>query len=414
MTDANERKLLSMLNSKNTFNVSKENLIRVITLFMLLLAGINVKNMNFYFLLFAVAAFLVINQRYVFDFNFLILMQLSLAWIIFSPEKDAGITSIIKPMLYPMAYLVGRSFFASKNKNTSLEGKESWLKASVFIVALGPYIHYMLNFVTNIDYESRNTIDFWTGTELSATGQAAMAFCMMAVSISLLFIRTKMYVKVFSGAAIISILLYNLVLSGRTMFLIVGVSVVVCLLYTGRQTKDFSKKIRITITVLAVIFLLLFLINQNVFGLRELLEDSNLYNRFTVGDKGKYDDNRFGRKIQHLQNFESAIFGGSKTRASGVGYAHDLYLDTLDEAGIFALFAVIEFTISMIAGAIKLIKNKTLQLPTRTIVLVLYVAGITTFAMEPILQGMPWFFVLFCFIHGMVVQVDKSSKIENI
>lgn len=405
-----ERDFYSMLNQRKTLAVSKETLVRTITLFFLLLAGINVKNMNFYFMLFAVVAFLVINQRYVFDFNFLILMQLSLAWIIFSPEKDAGITSIIKPMLYPMAYLVGRSFFASKNRNTSLEGKESWLKASVFIIALGPYIHYMLNFVTNIDYESRNTIDFWTGTELSATGQAVLAFCMMAVSISLLFIRTKMFVKVFSSAAIISILLYNLVLSGRTMFLIVGVSVVACLWYTGKETNDFSKKIKVTITVIVVILLVLFLINHNVFGLRDLLENSNLYNRFTVGDKGQYEDNRLGRKIQHLQNFESAIFGGSKTRASGVGYAHDLYLDALDEAGIFALFAVIEFTISMIAGAIKLIKNKTLQISTRTIVLVLYVAGITTFAIEPILQGMPWFFVLFCFIHGMVVQVDKSSR----
>lgn len=405
-----ERDFYSMLNQRKTLAVSKETLVRTITLFFLLLAGINVKNMNFYFMLFAVAAFLVINQRYVFDFNFLILMQLSLAWIIFSPEKDAGITSIMKPMLYPMAYLVGRSFFASKNKNTSLEGKESWLKASVFVVALGPYIHYMLNFVTNIDYKSRNTIDFWTGTELSATGQAALAFCMMAVAISLLFVHTKTITKIASVAIIISILLYNLVLSGRTMFVIAAISIVVCLWYTGRETKDFSKKIRITIMVVAVILLLLFLINQNVFGLRELLEDSNLYNRFTVGDKGKYDDNRFGRKIQHLQNFESAIFGGSKTRTSGVGYAHDLYLDTLDEAGIFALIAVIEFTISMIAGAIKLIRNKTLQLPTRTIVLVLYVAGITTFAIEPILQGMPWFFILFCFIHGMVVQVDKSSR----
>ena len=113
-----ERDFYSMLNQRKTLAVSKETLVRTITLFFLLLAGINVKNMNFYFMLFAVAAFLVINQRYVFDFNFLILMQLSLAWIIFSPEKDAGITSIIKPMLYPMAYLVGRSFFASKNRIT--------------------------------------------------------------------------------------------------------------------------------------------------------------------------------------------------------------------------------------------------------------------------------------------------------
>ncbi len=399
-----------MLNSRNTFNVSKENLIRTITLFMFLLAGINVKSMNFYFLLFAVAVFLVVNQRYVFDFNLLILLQLSLAWIIFSPDKDAGITSIIKPMLYPLAYFVGRSFFAAKGESIDQNTKETWLKVSVFVVAFGPYIHYMLNFFTNMDNESRNTIDFWSHSILSATSQATMAFPMMALAISWLFVPTKKVTKIASVTFMITILLYNLILSGRTMFVIMGMVMFVCLWYTSKETKNISKKMKIAFTVVIILLLIFLIISRNVFGLQDLLKQSNLYNRFTSGEMGVYEDTRMERKLIYLQNFETAIWGGQKIRLSGTGYAHDIFLDTYDEAGIFALLAVVEFVVSVIVGGISFIKNKSLELSSRVVVFSVYITMLTNFVTEPILQGMSWMFVLFCFIHGVVVQVDKSSK----
>ena len=123
-----------------------------------------------------------------------------------------------------------------------------------------------------------------------------------------------------------------------------------------------------------------------------------------------FSSGRIRVKFEHLKRFKLALLGGSKIKNSGVGYAHDLLLDTYDEAGVFAFLALICFMISSVRTLLKCLKDMQMQLSYRTAVLSLYVAFFVEFFVEPIIQGLPWLFMLFCCVCGIVTQVTFNNE----
>ena len=95
------------------------------------------------------------------------------------------------------------------------------------------------------------------------------------------------------------------------------------------------------------------------------------------------------------------------------GYAHDIFLDTYDESGIFALIAVFLYIVSSIIGLFKTIKNKNISFKLRQIVLCVYVISYMAFMIEPILQGAPWFFASFCIMDGALTVINNESANIN-
>lgn len=118
----------------------------------------------------------------------------------------------------------------------------------------------------------------------------------------------------------------------------------------------------------------------------------------------------------HLERFGMAMWGGCKIRLSGVGYAHDLFLDSYDEAGILALVMLILFIIRSAWVLLRMVTENRIAFSVRLMLLAMYASFYLEFAVEPILQGIPWFFVCFCFIHGMAEYLcyDVKSLPESV
>ena len=59
---------------------------------------------------------------------------------------------------------------------------------------------------------------------------------------------------------------------------------------------------------------------------------------------------------------------------------------------------------------IKFIRDESIDFNVRMTILAVYTACYLQFSVEPVVQGMPWLFMLFCVVHGMVERLYCYAK----
>ena len=385
------------------------NLLQKITLFLLILAGMDFFSQYRTIAFAACIMFLFLKMRFVFDTNVLWLLLLAISWVVFSPSMNS-VSAMIAPFVFPLAYCAGLNFLPTNDQPRA----EKNFRTAVIAVSTGPFAHFLLNFLFNLGKDvERNTYDFWTKDVLSATGQAPLALMMLAAVVIMLFTNARPRIKVWSVIILVAIFVYNLTLAGRTLFVMLMLIFAVSLLFLILKGERNSKKYKTLLIIVLIILMLTILYNSNAFGIKDSFESSNFYNRF-FGQWGKDldEDSRMEKKLNYLQDFGKSFWGGLHLRPL-YGYAHDILLDTYDEAGILALIAMLVFLISSVIRMFSCIANKMLKFETKQWILGIYVAILVQFMVEPVLQGIPWMFMLFCFIHGMVTGLDKRYKGET-
>lgn len=384
-------------------------------LLVLFLAGMNFRNQYYYFIVLGCVPVFLMQRKITIGKDFLPLLVISVSWLVFSPESRDLITSMIKPFMYPLAYLAGFNFLSYYNKSKPAI-KEKKLVTAITVLALGPFAHYLLNMVYNLDYAGRNTIDVWTNHVLSATNQAAMGCLIVGVAMGVLFSNKGTIKKLASLGILVLVMVYNLRLAGRTLFVIIAASFAVDYAYVFVKRKDKTVLRKITFWLLIFVVGLFILYNNDIFSFRELLGESNFFERFFGSDSTQFisTDSRLHSKLDYLRHFPKSILGGAKLRELEFGYAHDIVLDTYDEAGIFALLAMLLFLYNAFALLFRMLKAGVISDATKIILLSTYAAVFMQFMVEPILQGTPWLFAVFCFIHGMLAHVARSNTVEGL
>ena len=173
-------------------------------------------------------------------------------------------------------------------------------------------------------------------------------------------------------------------------------------------------KMRLIAIVLAVVLLVLFAYELNLFNVRTYIEQSPFYERFFTSTSVEEinSDSRLEKKLYYLENMDKFWFGGGNLRLE-VDYAHDIILDTYDEAGIFAFLAMIGYLVLSAFRLLRCITDKALPFELRNTILCVYVIVYLEFMVEPILLGMPWLFATFCLIDGYVGRILSHSRMKN-
>ena len=207
---------------------------------------------------------------------------------------------------------------------------------------------------------------------MAATGQAALACIPLALAIACIFCKNKWYIKMASIIAAVLILMYNLILSGRTLLILF--LTIIAIAFVHRMTMYKKGRLKVLIVFIVVILLLLTLYQSNAFGIKSYVEDSPLFDRFFSKNSTTDldEDGRLDKKIYYIEHFCDYIFGGGHLK-NETGYAHDLYLDTYGEAGIFAFIAVVAYILMTVWHLIQCIKDKSLPFAFRQVVWCLYV-----------------------------------------
>ncbi len=398
------------LNRQKVFTLAQ----KIILLFMFL-GAINFVGRYYYCVYIAFLLFMAFEKGKIRPSVSLFSLVLLSLFVLLFDDSWSGITDMIKPFTYPICFVMGYNLLNVQN-NVTVESKEKALGNIIFLVAFANFIHFALNMITNFGSLSRNTIDFWTKSILSATGQMALACLAIGVACAFLFSNSKPGHKVLSVIILTIILAYNLILAGRTLIVMIAGILAVSYIYYMIKSDDRIKKLKVFIWVIAIFALIAVCYGIDLFGIRTAVEQSNLYNRFF----GEYsvinveEDSRLDYKLAYISKMLSYPFGGNHIFAEVGTYAHDLLLDTYDRSGVFTFLAVLIYIISSIANMVKILKSTNSSFFIKQLVLCTYIVLYMEFLVEPILIGMPWLFATFCFIDGAVSKlITEMSRAEK-
>lgn len=394
-------------------------MIRTLILMLMFFCSVDIFNRH-QICLFAMCILFIIDlkRKIYMDGSFMLLLAFSITLFIFNPTFNDSITNVIKAFNFPLCYVLGRSLFITDSQ-TNLRTAEKNMKTVAYIVGVGTFVHYFLNMTVNFGRSDRNGIEFWSGKQLSATGQAAYACFIVGIIAAILFSpKVGKMKKLMAIGALIVVVLYNLVLSGRTLFVLIAAIMLLAYFF-----KSYEKKTNIMKTLISlglVVAILVFLYSVNIFNIKTTFENSNFYDRFyddTYGGRytqGLDEDTRMKHKVYFLTHLGESFFGGGHLKKTYGHDAHDLYLDTYDESGIFAALIIIVYIVSSLSRCFKCIKNKHLLLETKQLVLCIYAIVNVMFFMEPIVRGSPWLLFSYCLVDGVVAYMLKCAKDDKI
>ena len=383
-------------------------------LFILFLSTMNFMGKYFYCIFIAFFIF-IFSRKFSLkiSYDFLFLVILSFSFFLFSPSSQSSLITLFKPLAYPLCYIIGFNFLRVKEESyIDFERNCKTVYNSIIILALGSFVHLCLNMIINQGSTFRNTVDVWSEEILYATGQ--VAFCCIGIGVVCAVFMSVNSLKHKIVALIILIVMfsYNLILSCRTLIFMFAIILLIAIIHFFKEERRDKTKVRFFIVLFSVFILAIVAYSFDWFKLQTNVEASNFYTRILGYDGyGWFDDSRVSNKFMYLKYIFDFPFGGAHIRQD-YSYAHDLFLDTWDEAGVFAFVSVLLYILCSIATLINALKNKKIPFQTRQIILCVYCAFYMEFLIEPVLLGLQWLFATFCIINSMVNRLNVISSIQ--
>ncbi len=328
----------------------------------------------------------------------------SLFWV------DGSLNNIIKALLIPVVWLFGYIFLTGKPF-------ETLMKALVFM-AFGMVMHGIINLIYNIvignDYHTGQVYDVFSRSISSATGQTTNFTMIVALAFWLVFIQRNVWLKIVSAVLYLIALYYDVSIGGRTFLVMSLFSIVFCsiayLFFFFKDRNSYRKGI-ILILVLVIVFVFVIVAyNRNWFSIRSIFSSSYLNTRLQRGSN-VVNDQRFERKGIYLKHMGEFLWGGhALSQAYDISYAHDIWLDTYDEAGMIVFVTLLAYTVFSIIHFFKIAMVKMIDLKHRIVLINLMLIMMAQFFIEPIIKSVPIFFFLYLVIDGMICACILNDK----
>lgn len=405
-----------------SLKLNKDRLKNIVVFGLLFLAAMNFRASFFYIVLILVVLLMAFQKKFLLQQYSLIYFALGILMAAYNHTE--GILSMMQSMNYVIMYLIGYniqyvyefdSIHIYRSKDEFIEKKA---KTVILLICVGTFIHYILNFFYNFnnlnDMLGRNTNDIWTGASMAATLQASLACLMLGLSVALILAPTRKIQRYIGFICLFVILFYDLILACRTMFVMLFILFLIGIIYVQRKLDTRSKKFKFYAGIVIVLLLLAIIYHYNIAGIQDYINQSNLFNRFGQNQNSILaDKDRFSNKLTFLINGYKFLFGGLNLR-SQFGYAHDLLLDGFDEYGIFAMILLVCILIYGIIEFLKLIKSNAYSTEFKLTLICIYTVMLIEFCIEPILDGMSWFFGLYCLLNGCIVGMNRAHIAEGI
>lgn len=391
--------------------IEVEKLKEALVLILLFMASMNFDAKFFYFVFLSFLVVLVAQRCMAIDAASVAYLLLGVTMAFYN--FDEGVLSMLRCFAPFCFYLVGVNLVSNapvaaldmqKRSDPEKMGYPI-LKA----ISLGSFLHYFLNYVHNLGSSiGRNTIDIWSGQVMAATGQNALACLMLGFACAMLFLPQKKWQR-WAAVAIISLMLvYNLVLSCRTMLVILCLLLIVGMAYPKQNTRYGAQLLKYIALFALLSAAVMALYALNIAGFRDYIQNSALYLRFN-GSVTSLTDNesRANAKMIFISYMAKYPFGGCHMRRM-YGYAHDLLLDGYDEYGVVVFVLLIVVLIIGIVQLYTLLRRTDYTESFKLSLLLIYCAVLLEFMVEPIIEGMPWLLACYCLINGCVTGMNRA------
>ena len=290
--------------------------------------------------------------------NIWTILLFALAYFAFTVTYQKTSTSM-KIFVLPLLWLLGYNMPENKKM-------QSIFKVALFL-AVGMCLHGIANFLYNFTegtevYEGL-FYDFWSGTISAATGQATN----FALFLGLMFwCLVEQKNKLFRFCMIVLLVfayIYSVQIGVRAMIVMGLIAFDMIIFFTmclNVQNQQSNKNIKFVLGIFVLVCIGCGLFIFDVWGIRSsFYEGSYLAVRINAHDAGLFDNTeRFQIRIDYFKHMFDALWGGDVLKNKIVGnYAHELWLDIHNDAGIIAYALIIFYYISTLMRVRKICKN---------------------------------------------------------
>ena len=349
------------------------------------------------------------------DNTFFVLVIFAAAFFTFSLQN--GLSAGISAIGCPMAYYIG---LRMQNKQMEMPQAEKHLKSVTVLLVAGMTCHAVVNFLYElVRFGGINSgavhYDFFSlGAQTSATG-AATYLTLFAGVIFYLIMESNSVKKWIAGILLIVIAFaYDMILGGRTFFALVGVSFALSVIVYIWGQKDDKKKIKaigkliLIALVLGAVAIVVYIRYQDT--ITRMFESTYLFHRISYAKVSESQDlfsffkssDRGNVRNQYINLMFDYPFGGRKILGEIGLYAHELWLDIFDSAGIVPFVLIWIITLQITFCNIRYIFNKEVPIENRVLIVGITTAVTVQFFFEPILTGCRALLFSYFLICGMV------------
>lgn len=335
------------------------------------------------------------------DNVFVVLVFFAAVFFIFSAQN--GLNAGISAIGCPMAYYIG---LRVQNGRIALAQAEKQLKSVTTLLVAGMTCHAVVNFLYELvrfgGINSGGThYDFFSlGAKTSATG-AATYLTLFAGVIFYLIMESNSVKKWIAGILLIVIAFaYDMILGGRTFFALVGVSFALSMVVYIFGEREGVRKIRaigkfvLIILILCLAAIAVYIRHQDT--ITRLFESTYLFHRISsYANTSQSQDlfsffkssDRGNIRSQYIDMMFDYPWGGRKILSKVGFYAHELWLDVFDSAGIIPFVLIWIVTIQITFSNLKYILNKKVPIENRVLITGITASVTVQFFFEPVLTG---------------------------
>ncbi|MBQ9082616.1 MAG: hypothetical protein IJY28_03845 [Clostridia bacterium] len=388
-----------------TLRIEADKLKRGLLYILLFLAAMNFAAKFFYFVFLAFLLLCLIQRRIKMDRGAWIYLLLGVLTALYNMNE--GILSMIRCFAPFCFYLVGINLAAAADggrlETQDIGRSVQTCDRVLMVTAFGSFTHFIANYIYNFGQNLwRNTNDIWTGAPMAATGQGALACLMVGLLTAMLFFPLKPWHRAAGAANAVLLVLYSMVLAVRTPLVMLLIMVFIALAYHFIRARSASLRTAYVLGAALAVVIALLAYLLNIGGLQDYVLSTPMFERFT-GSLGAFTDNssRTEAKLAFLRDALDYPLGGLHLQAK-YGFAHDLLLDGYDEYGIFGLILLSAVLITGICKLCQVLRCDGIRMESKMTLLLVYLAILLEFTMEPILAGMQWLFACYCLINGVM------------
>ena len=302
-----------------------------------------------------------------------------------------------------LAYTAGWCIVENNQK------RERTIALYIAFIVIGYGVHSLLKYSINAEQVVRwELTDFFSGQVRAATGSGCVNTIILSLFAYLVYIEKNKIIKVTGFILFIISVLYALLLGTRTQFIIfVAVNLVI---FTASKVEIHGLK---GIFHLAIIFALVFTIcsllyQNNVFEIKTYIETSNLMQRdIDSYEQRKADQYRLTSVLRGFLTMFAYPFGGLEDEP----YYHNMWLDIGRIGGLIPFIIMVSYSVVTFSHVVRIFLDRTKERRIRYLLMSVYLGVTINFFVEPILEGLLDFFLIFCFMNGMVEYYYRKQYI---
>lgn len=309
-----------------------------------------------------------------------------------------------------MMYFAGKMFMTHQTKK--------YFPIILLTFAVGLFTYASLNMhlyiTSHTPAGTRVAYDFWAGHPIGSTLMAAYYIAIGSLLFyAIFYIKLKtIYVNIILLAAIFVGAYHNILLSNRTYFVILFFTFIAMFPIHFVFKK---KKALLEFAIVALLIgVLLTIYNTDVFGIMTQIESTRWFGRMEfLVENGFIADPRFQVYGLVWPQIFMYPLGGYQMDLGGLSHAHNLWLDVLYTAGPYPFILLVSYSLLTLFTLSKVLISKHVAQDTKVILLSIYLGMHLYFMVEPILDGVPYVFSMFCILNGSTYSYIRFINLKE-